>query len=200
MKEMKKVKEMKKMKEVKEMKEVEEVEVRSSLKTMSNISKDEDFEFQFGTQLVSSLHASSEEELVYSSHASSDFDEKLSDMDVMLSQHVAPASASAPPSASAPAPTPSTALSKEYKSAGVSSRREFKPSAAVQSQIRRVEEGEFQARAKEKVKQQRLQKKASAPSTARSRKKNKKDVSQLIEAFEPLMSPPRRGRGRPKKQ
>ena len=121
---------------------------------------------------------------------------------MMLSQHVArpppPERSQSPSSASAPAP--STALSKEFKSAGVLSRRGFKPSAAVQSQIRRVEEGEVQARAKEEGKQQRLQKKASTPSTARSRKKNKKDVSQLIEAFEPLMSPPRRGRGRSKKQ
>ncbi len=68
----------------------------------------------------------------------------------------------------------------------------------MQSQIRHIEKDEIRARAKEENKQKKAE---QAPSTARSgRKKNKKNVSQLIEAFEPLMSPPRRGRGRPRKQ
>lgn len=72
-------------------------------------------------------------------HASSDFDKKFPDMNVMLSQH---ATASLPLSTSS----------------------------------------------------------VLTLSTARSRKKNKKNVLQLIEAFESLMSSPWRERDRPRRQ
>lgn len=86
-----------------------------------------------------------------------------------------------PPTIAPKGPLVRPDLPKEVRSAGISKRRGYKPSAIVQSQNRRAEEAELTQ----------LNSSKSACAKKKSQKSKKRDVSQLIDAFEPLMSPSR---------